>query len=270
MEELKFQVVLDRNINSKVSGVLAFGDFTTEDKAAAVYSVDGLASFFRDLILGRPYPLVFVARGIDNLGTLTALTLFLYRDLAINPATPGFIASVTLVDGLGTSGLAHLDRDASRFLRFIRSFLQATPEKNTQEALATVVGWIRAYILSGALPALPPAIPEPRIIDRGTDGFVFASTSHPDLLLGWEELFRQGFLRGALLQKVELDRWRVLCARKSFYLTFDLKKVASALNQAEEAMAEPAEWETDGLWLRGPEKGSLVLPSALLNVLLKA
>jgi hypothetical protein len=270
VEELKFQVVLDRNIDSKVSGVLAFGDFTTEDTATAIYGVDDLAVFFRDLILGRPYPLVFVARGIDNLGVLVALTLFLHRDLAINPATPGFIASVILVDGLGTSGLAHLDRDMSRFLRFVKSYLHATPEKDAQKALVMVVGWIRAYLLDGILPALPPAIPEPRIIDRGTDGFVFASASHPDLLLGWEELFRQGFLRGALVQKVDFDRWRVLCARKSLYLSFDLKKVASALNQAEEAMAEPAEWETDDLWLRGPEKGSLVIPSALLSVLLKA
>lgn len=270
MEEFKYQVVLDRKVDSKVSGVVAFGEFTSEDKNASIYGVSDLAVFFRDLILGRPFPLVFVARGIDNLGVLAALTLFLHRDLAIHPSTPRFLAAVTLVDGLGVAGLAHIDRDTSRFFRLIRGFLETTQGKEAQTALTQVVSWVRSYILTGELPALPSAAPEPRIIDRGTDGFVFASTNHPDLVLGWEELFRQGFLRGALVHKVGEDRWRVLCARKSAYLRLDLKAVAAALNQAEEAMAEPPEWVSDGLWLNSPEKGSLILPSSLLSLLVKA
>jgi hypothetical protein len=270
MSDLSFQVVLDRNVDSKVSGVIAFGDFTSEDPTTAIYGLGDLAIFFRDLILGRSFPLVFVARGIDNLGVLTAIALFLHRDLAISSNTPGFLAAVTLVDGLGVPGLAHVDRDLSRFLRFLRSYLKAAPSNEAQKALATAVGWIRSFILTGELPSLPFSVNEPRIIERGTDGFVFASTDHPDLSGGWEELYRMGFLRGALLSKVNTERWIVLCARKSHYLSFDLSKVASALNQAEEAMAEPPEWETDGLWLKGPEKGTLILPSVLLKVLLKA
>lgn len=270
MDEIRYQVVVDRNVSSKVSGVLAFGDFTSDSKDATIYGVSDLTVFFHDLILGRPFPLVFVTRGIDNLGVLAALTLFLHRDLAIHPATPGFLAAVTLVDGLGVAGMAHLDRDVSRFFKLIRNCLQASQGKSLQESLALVVGWIRAYVISGDLPALPPVGPEPRIIDRGTDGFVFASTSHPDLLWGWEDLFRAGHLRGAIVHKVGADRWRVLGARKSTYLGLDLMAVASALNQAEEAMAEPAEWVSDGLWLKGPERGTLILPSALLRVLVKA
>lgn len=253
---------------------MAFGEFEPkgENLLTAIYSVDEAHLFFRDLIFGRPFPLTLVTRSLDNLGVLLAVTLFLHRDLAIRPEIPGLFAASNLMDSCGTAGLAHVDRDLSKFLRLIRKLYISAPTKSDQQrALETAVGWLRTYILEGSFPALPPDSEPPRIVDRGTDGFVFATSFNMDLLLGWEELYRQGALRGVLMHQaaVNTDRWHVLAARKSPFLSFDLTKGAALLNEAEAAMDEPREWVTDGLWLRGPLGGTLILPSLLLQVFLR-
>lgn len=267
VEELKFQIVLDKSLSSEVEGVVAFGDFKPKGEGAAIYSVDEAHLFYRDLILGRPMPLVLVARNLETMGVLLSIALFLHRDLAIHPAVPGLFSAVNLMDVHGTAGLAHVDRDLSKFLRFLRAYLMQAKGKS-QDALAVAVGFIREYILEGRTPALPPESEPPRVVDRGTDGFVFATCQHSDLLLGWEELYREGFLRGFLVHQ-DGDRCHVLAARKSQYLNFDLSKAENLLNEAEASMGEAREWVTDGYWLRGPEQGTLVLPSVLLQVFLR-
>lgn len=272
MQELKLQIVIDESLDSEVEGVVALGDFTPkgDNPLTAVYSVDDLHIFYRDLVFGRPFPLVLVTRSLSNMGQLLAVILFLHRDLAIHPGIPGLIAAVNLMDGYGTVGLAHVDRDLSRFLKLAQAALLKASDRATQQAvLETVVGWVRAYVLEGAYPALPPLPEPPRVVDRGTDGFVFAVSTHKDLVVGWEELYRQGFLRGVLMQQAADDRWNVLAARKSPYLSFDLKKAASILNEAEGAMGEERGWSTDGFWLKSPSEGTLILPSALLQVFLR-
>ncbi len=272
MEELRLQVVLDKNIESEVEGVVAFGDFQpkveSENLLTALYRDHQVHLFYRDLILGRPLPLVLVARNLENMGVLLAITLFLHRDLAINPAVPGLLSAVNLMDAHGVAGLAHVDRDLAKFLKFVRAYLTQTHDK-VQDALGTAVGFLHAYVTDGRLPSLPPEPEPPRIVDRGTDGFVFATSQHSELLLGWEELYRQGFLRGVLMHQEGGDRWHVLAARKSFYLSFDLQKGANLLNEVEAALGEPQDWVTDGYWLRGPEEGTMILPSALLQVFLR-
>jgi hypothetical protein len=271
--ELQFQVVIDADLASKVKGVVALGDFELEgeDSVSAIYKATEAHVFYRDLIFGRPFPLVLVTRGIENLGVLLGITLFLHRDLAIHPGVPGLFAALNMADFHGVAGLAHIDRDLSRFCKFLKKFIaEPRNKKEQQEALSTSVGWLRSYLLEGTLPALPPEKEPPRIIDRGTNGFVVATSSHGDLLLGWEELYRSGFLRGVLLYyQVGKDRWKVLGARKSGYLAFDLKTAAAALNEVEAAMGELADWATDGYWLTGPEEGTLILPSNLLEVLVR-
>ena len=270
MQELEFKVVVDKDLGRKVEGVVAFGDFVTEDSTGrtAIYQVNEVSEFFRDLILGRPLPLVFVTRDLENLSVILGVTLFLHRDLAIQPIVPSLLTSFGLADAYGVPGQAHVDRDLSRFLKFLRVYVgSAKGKKGQQEALTSAVSWIRAYILEGSLPALPTEPDPPRIIEQGTDGFVFATTKG-NLSAGWEELYRQGFLRGVLLTQ-NADRWKVLAARKSAFLALDLTKAADALNEAEAAMGEPSDWVTDGIWLLSPENGTLIPPSTILQVFLR-
>lgn len=270
VEELRLQVVLDKELESLIEGVVAFGDFKPkgDNPFTAIYSVDGAHSFYSDLILGRPLPLVLVIRNVETMGVLLSVALFLHRELALNPAIPGMLAAVNLMDTHGVRGLAHVDRDLAKFLKFVRAYLVNYTGK-VQEALGTAVGFLRSYLLEGRIPALPPEPEPPRPVHLGTDGFVFATGTHPDLFTGWEELYREGFLRGVLMHQKGEDRWHVLAARKSPYLSFDLQKAASLLNEAEAAMGEPQGWQTDEYWLQGPEDGTLILPSVLLQVFLR-
>lgn len=268
MQDLKFHVVLDPAIDSQVEGVVAFGDFEPKGDAA-IYPEDGILAFHRDLILGRALPLVFVTRRLSNLGVMTAITLFLYRDLALHPNLPGFLYGVELADRYGVSGLSHLDRDLSRFFRLVRGVVAAAKGKQAQKiALDTVVGWIREYVLEGLIPGLPPEAPPPRVLERGTDGFVLA-TSEGDLDWAWEELFRMGHLRGLLAAPLRerQDHWIYLGARKSPFLMMDLIKAAEILNQGEEQLGDENRWHSDGMWLFGPKEGTLLPPSAVVGIL---
>lgn len=267
MDELRFQIVLDKEIGRNVRGVVAFGDFETDDETLGTPIYKDVDTFFRDLIFGRPLPLTFAAKELETFGVILAIALFLHRDLAIHPDTPGFLACTNLADH-GIAGLAHIDRDLSSFFKFTRRYLASA--KKPKDALETVVGWIRQYITDKQLPSLPPALTPPRVVDIGTDGFVLATCQHESLAEGWEELFRMGYLRGLLLKSLPEARWQVLGARKSAYTLLDLGKAADALNEAETAMGEPPEWKVEGMWLIGPPDGTLIPVSALTKVLVRA
>lgn len=274
MEELQFQVIVDPLLEVAPSSVV-FGDIPLEknDVLGVSYATPNtaLAEFFLDLLLGRPFPLVFATRRVDSLGTLVAMALFLHRELAILPTTPPFVTSVNLYDSLSTSGLAHVDRDLGRFLVLLKAFFPSTlSRKDLMGRLPVAVGWIREYLLNGALPALPPDPVHPRVLDVGSNGFVLAEMPSWDHLeWGWVELYRQGFLRGALVTSPKEDRRQVLVARKSRFLAFDLTAAADILNQAEAAMGEPTEWRAGDLWLESPKRGTLILLSALVQVFIR-
>jgi hypothetical protein len=268
-EPLKLKVYIDASLESEVQGVVAFGDFTLKDDLGVVYPDLGVAAFYEDLYLGRPFPLVFVTRGVHTIGKLVAISLFLHRDLAIHPGTPGLVTAASFVDRHKLVGLAHIDRDLGRFFKFLETYLPASLSRDEQhERLGTAVDWIRQHVLEGTLPAMPPEPELPKILDVGTSGFVLAEASG-SLEDGWIELYRQGFLRGALFSPPHNDRRGVLVARKSLFLAFDLPRAASILNEAEGAMGESQRWIPSELWLRGPDGGTLLPISAVTDILVR-
>lgn len=270
--ELRFNVVvLDPQDQRQVTNAVAFGAFEAADSEALVYPKEGARAFFDDLILGRPMPLTLITSGLDKMGLLVAIAVFLSRDLAIHPATPNLFMAADFVDRYQLAGLAHIDRDMGRFFIFLAAYLEdGQGRKELESRLATAVTLVRDYILEGNLPALPPEPPVPRILDRGTDGFVVAETpSWTDMELGWLELYRQGFLRGVLFGTRRQDRQAVLVARKSLFLSLNLQKAAEIFNEAERAMGEEPAWEASELWLRGPEEGTFLRVTSILDVLLR-
>jgi len=268
VEELRFQVIVDAKVAREVDGVLAFGDFEPGDDAV-VYPDDhtALPRFFLDLIQGHPYPLTLVTRSIHTIGRLVSVALFLHRDLAIHPAMPGVVAAASLTDELGLAGLAHIERDLSRFFRLLEGYLPPNlGRKAQQERLGTAVGWVREYVLEGSLPALPVEPAPPKVLDIGTDGFVIAEGSALEDC--WVELYRQGFLRGVVFGPARKDgRRAVLVARKSRLLPFDLRKAAEVLNEAEKAMGEPPGWLAGELGLLC--EGTLLRAEDVTKVLIR-
>lgn len=239
-------------------------DFTSSDRGA-------LPMFFEDLIMGRAMPLTLATPSIQDVDTLVAIALFLHRDLATHPATPELVYSVDFVHRLGLPALAHIEESKARFLSAMRGHFpeKGLGQRELSARVTSAVGWIREYIHEGKLPPLG-LVPrsEVRILNQGTNGFVVAVTKE-SLWDGWVELYRLGFLRGVLVEYAPGDRQRVLIARKSHMVRFDLVTAARALNQIEIAMGELPEWTVtkDGLWLAGPEQGTLLLLQQTLEIL---
>lgn len=273
MDELRFEAIIDPSLEPEVEGVVAFGQFVSKGELTAVYADDrtALTEFYSDLLQGRPFPLKLVTRRLQTIGQLVAVALFLRRELAIHPAMPGLIAAANLADQLGLVGLAHIDRDLGRFFKLLTAYLPPNlGRKEQQVRIATTVGWVYQYIFEGQLPALPVEPEPPRPFDYGSNGFVLAeAAAGASLEDGWVELYRAGYLRGALFSPPRDDRRHVLAARKSPFLAFDLRKAAEVLNEAESAMGEPPGWLADDLWLRGPQEGTLLPVTAVTQVLVR-
>jgi len=225
-----------------------------------------LTSFFEDLILGRPFPLLFATHRIRDLDTIFAMALFFDRTLAIHPAMPGVVAAVDIIHRRGLSMLGHIEPERGRFFRLLRSFFpeEGLSKRELGERLTTVVGWIRDH-LDGGGPVVG-SWPKVKVLDVGSNGFVLAET-HDQLLGGWVELYRMGYLRGLLVSEEVDSRRKVLVSRKSAYLDFNLFTAASVFNDMERAMGELPEWHTDGVWLWGPEQGTLILVTHMIELL---
>jgi hypothetical protein len=265
-EELQFRLLIDKDLPRSLPGAMGFGDFDAEEEFPVYTS---LPVFFSELALGRPLPLVLVLRDLESVSHLLTVALFLHRDLVIQPAMVGLISAVDLADRWGIAGLAHVDRDLARFLMLLSSFLPSGLKKAIlQERLPVAIRWIREYALEGGFPSLPPEEDPPRILNTGTNGFVVASAIGL-LETAWVELFRQGFLRGMVFGPPKDDRRRVLIGRKSAFLQMDLPKAGAALNEAERAMGEPPGWRVGTNWVESPEKGTLILVSHLVELLLR-
>jgi hypothetical protein len=239
-------------------------EFSPEDRGA-------LPAFFEDLLLGRPMPTTFATRSVQDIDTLMAIALFLHRDLATHPNTPSFVSLVDFVHRRGLPALAHIEEPLARFLSALRSHFpeSSLSQRELSARLISAIGWIREYIHEGTLPVLGPAPSSSvRVLDQGTGGFAVAETSGC-LWDGWVELYRLGFLRGVLISAAG-DRKKVLIARKSHHVRFDLSTAARLLNQVEIVMAEAPEWTVsrDALWLEQPA-GTLILLKDILAILLR-
>ena len=272
MEELRFKVVIDDSLPVQLDEpAVALGSFEPSDKIL-VYPSDaegfGLRQFYSDLILGRPLPLRLVTREVEDVDDAFTLALFLDRKLAIHPTTPAVIAALDLAR-CGPAGLAHVDRDLARFISFSRSYLGE--KAGREERIKTVIEWLRQYVVEGVFPSLPPEPKPPRVLDVGTNGFVLAeAASGADLVDGWVELYRLGHLRGMLFGAASPEGQRLaLGARKSSFVAMGLEKAAGVLNEAERAMGELPGWVADSLWLWGPQEGTLLLPTHIIEVLVR-
>jgi hypothetical protein len=261
----ELRVIVDPKLGRNISGVVAFGDFEVGE--GACYPLDGLPAFFEDLARGRAFPTILAVRGLTP-SLLVAMALFVHRELALQPGMLSLVTSCGFVDRLGLAGMAHIDRDLARFFKFLLAYLPFDlSQKERQERLEAAVEWVRQYVLRGALPALPPEPSPPRVIDTGTKGFVLAEGVA--LEDGWVELFRQGYLWGVLLTAPREDRRRVLAARKSHLMPFDPRRAAEVFNEAERAMGAPEGWRAEDLWLWGPDGGTLLLPSHIVDVVIR-
>lgn len=283
---MELNVRIERDLPTLVPDAISFetgaSQEQTQDPCVVAYNHHGegfstlskgaLPSFYEDLLLGRAMPLTLATTGLHDVDTLTAIALFLHRDLATHPSTASFVYSVDFVHRLGLPAIAHVPEDFARFVSTLRTYFpDQLSKREFGQRLTTAVGWIREYIHEGILPTLG-ALPcsDVRILDIGTTGFVLAETQG-DLLDGWVELFRQGHLRGLLTRLGAADRNHVLVARKSLYLDFDLSLACRILNEMETAMGEPPEWflSEDRLWLASPKEGTLILTQHLVDVLVR-
>jgi hypothetical protein len=284
VEQLEFRLVIEPRVKPVVEGALTFEAGATREQTADpdlyVYEHHGsefgqtdpgaLTSFFEDLILGRPMPLVFLTPEIKDVDTLFAIAIFLHRDLAIAPGIAGIVAQVDLVHRRGLPVLGHVGDEFARFLRLLRAYFPPSGLSSTEvgNRLTTAVDWIRAYALRGEFPTLGKPFAEVRVLQRGTDGFVVAETSG-DLLEAWVSLFAQGHLRGCVIAPERAGRRQFLCARKSAFCAYNLTWAAKLLNEVETSMGEKAEWRVEGDWLWGPPQGTVLMVQHVLGVLVR-
>jgi len=273
-EEISFNVAIDPSLPREINEpAVAFGDFVSSHPGAVIYPPDGvsqLSQFYVDLICGKSIPVQFLTRELNGLGTILALTLFLDRTLVLNPKVGGLISAMEMVTALRVAGMAHVDRDLSRFFAFADAFMfgqgEKISKKEMEHRLTSVVHWFREYLLEDKLPNMPPEPPPPKVLDTGTNGFVLAETEKPQALIsGVIELYRLGHLRGVLFAGNH-----VLAFRKSLQLRFDLEKAAGDLNQAEAALGRPEGWNVaQGLYLSCPEDGTPIPRETLVKVFVR-
>lgn len=279
---LNLEVVVNPEIKGYHEGSICFETGLTRDQVSdpVLYAYDhhgegfnqaapgALTCLLEDILQGRPMPLKFVTPRI-RLDTIFAITLFLHRDLATHPSVPGIIASVDLVHRRGLPMYGHVDSDLTRFFGLLEAMFSVLLSKKEQgAALGTAVGWIYEFVYNGNLPHLGSPIVPPTVLNVGSNGFVFASTEG-DLHAGWVELYRQGYLRGVLIGREGMDRTTALASRKSVYVDLNLSKAAEILNEMECAMGEEPFWRADEQWLSSPPGGTLLLPSQILELLIR-
>lgn len=271
---MDLRVTVDPDLPEQLNEpVVAFGCFKGYHAGLAIYEPVGIGSalsrLYIDLICGRPLPLTFFTRSVQNLEAAVAASLFLDRDLLLHPKAAELVGAVELVTQLREGGLAHVERDLARLLLLVDGYLCASPTTRQEQGrkLGQVVQWLRDYALEGRLPALPREAEPPTILDRGTNGFVLATAvgSLPDAVI---ELYRQGHLRGLVLQRAEGARERALAFRKSPHVRFDLRAAAAHLNSVEPALGG-GRWTEEHFLLASPREGTVIPRSDLIETFLR-
>lgn len=282
VRELQVHVIINPTLEAVVPEVVTFETGASPEQVAdstkhaydhhgqgfTSRSPGALQLFFEDLILGVPMPLTLGVHKIADVDTIIVAALFCKRDLAIHPAMPSVVYGAELFHRRGSSALAHIPQDLGRFFLLLKDFFPGGLGKDeVANRLMTAIGWLHDYLFQGRLPHLGALPTEVRVIDVGTNGFVLAESEKPTEA-AWTELFRKGFLRGVMYGRESEDLRQVLAAKKSSYATFDLEKARMALNEIEYKVGGTPEWKCEGLFLKSPEGGSLILPSIVTKVLL--
>lgn len=269
MDRLNLEITVDPTLPNVVEGAVSFetGSPTT---SLHVYGPNRpLLSFFEDLISGAPMPLLFATHKIAGPHTIVAATLFFCRDLAIHGATPGFVYLVDLAHHVGDTMLAHSPDDMARFLRGLSSFFPEGLSRQEQgQRLTSAMQWVRAYILEGTTPNLGPYSSEyPKTLDTGTNGFVIAEGVASRL--SWEQLFREGWLRGFVLEP-GAGTHHILAARKSHLVGFDLERAVPILDELETLSGNRPGWKVEGNYLASPPQGTTVEIKYITEVFLRS
>jgi len=248
---LSYEVIIDPGTEHPATDAVSF---RTGPPISGEPVYDDLSPFWWDLVAGRPLPLKFVTRRIDDERTLIAMALFLYRDLATHPRMSEVLVASDFWRVQPDWGLAHVDRDLGRFLILLRDYVRPSglDRKTLGDRMVTAITWIRKFVTEDWLPSLP-LVPMPTVLDVGTNGFVVASTTG-SLDDGWLDLFRMGHLRGVLVRERQDGLLDVLIARKSRWATLDLNAAAEALNEV-----SASRWAVRGNRLPG-EGVSVPLP----------
>jgi hypothetical protein len=280
MDELQFKVTIDPGQPSLVADTVCFETGARRDQlGVGVYEHHGegfdsrfpgaLTRFFEDLICGAPLPLNLATHEIRGPDTILAITLFLNRDLALNPATLGLVYGVDLVHRYGPSMLAHLDPTIAGFLRSFNKFFPETLSKiDRGERIGTAVQWIREYLIDGRIPNIGIPLPEVRVLNVGTNGFVLAMTSKPSIE-AWEALYRLGHLRGVLVGEPTGNSTHVLVSRKNELAWPNLFRCIPFLNDLDAISGGVSGWRLEGDVVYAPPVGTKILVSHLLEVFLR-
>lgn len=273
---MDFRVTVDPDLPTVLNEpAVAFGLFQGTRAGLIVYApgpgASPLSRLYVDLICGRPMPVTFLTRSAQTLETIVAVSLFLDRELTLHPKTAALVSAVELASWLQEGGLAHVDRDLARLLVLIDGYLCAPQLEKSEQGrrLQQVVSWLRSYVLSGALPSLPREAEPPTLLDRGTNGFVLATTTGPRLVDAVIEIYRQGHLRGVIFNPVVGGLERVVAFRKSPYVRFDLQAAETHLNSVESTLGHRARWKLDRFLLMGPPKGTAIPRQDLIQTFLR-
>lgn len=284
MPEISLSVIVDPTLEGLIPEAISYETGLTRKEVSdpTLYAYDhhgieftstdpgALTSFYEDLLQGRPMPLKFATKEIRGIDTLVALALFYHRDLVTHPNTPGLIYAADLVHRRGIPAYAHIDSELAEFFRTLEyMFVGKQTREEIGEAIRQSIAWLYEYVTNDNIPNISRNRPEPQILEVGSQGFVLAQNNTHDLLRGWVELYRMGFLKGFLVSP-EGDEYRhVLASRKSLYLQFDLSKAASLLNSVEEALGNSPEWQASELWLSSPPHGTVILVRDLLEIFVR-
>jgi hypothetical protein len=200
------------------------------------YSYQSVVDLYESLILGKPLPGALVLPNLQEADRLLAAVLFLDRSVLIHENVAALVYHASLIERHGIWALAHMPEAHTQFfLKLQRLALTAAPE-NLGQLMADATAYTRD-LLDGdtGLVAQAPAI---EVIEVGPVGYV-AAESKSDPLLSWVQLFRRGFLQGALLCGKS-----VTIAKKSGFVGKDLGYTKSILEQA---TGQP--WTLSGLVL---------------------
>lgn len=270
--QLEFSVVPDHP-KAITEPLVALGDFEARHAGAVVYKshtgASMVSSLWGDLILGRPLPTKLILRKVESVEQLLCLALFMDRELALHPKVPTLVSAVELVKSLGPVGLAHIEPDLARLLIFLDSYVfGGNPNrKELSRRLQQSLGWVRDYALENRLPSLPRQSDPPKVLDRGTNGFVVAEARKGKFFEALIDVYRMGFLRGLLFSPEGEGPYCAMAFKKSAFLQFDLQTAVSKLNQAESQVGRPASWVLEERLLYN--ESTLMPRDLVLQVLLR-